>query len=114
MYVIIILLIDMTENVDRIVDTTVAKADNVKVQTADALEEAARKLRQADVSVSGENIKAILNDIDYRTNQMKAEIGRKVEPIEVFITDHPFASVMLAVGMGFMIGSMVSRVAWRD
>lgn len=107
-------MIDMTEKVDRIVDTTVAKADNVKVQTADALEEAARKLREADMSVSGENVKAILNDIDARTNRLKSEIGRKVEPIEVFITDHPFASIMLAVGMGFMIGSLASKITVRD
>jgi ElaB/YqjD/DUF883 family membrane-anchored ribosome-binding protein len=100
----------MAEKVERIVDTTVARADNLKVQTADALEEAARKLREADVSFRGDEVKAIIGDIEARTKALGAEVGRRVEPMETFITDHPFTSVFIAVGLGFLIGSLASRV----
>jgi ElaB/YqjD/DUF883 family membrane-anchored ribosome-binding protein len=99
----------MAENVERIVNTTVAKADSLKVSTADALEEAARKLREADVSGRGEDVKAALHDAEARIGQLKADVEKKVEPIEDFIVDHPFASVLIAVGVGFMIGSLISR-----
>lgn len=104
----------MAENVNRMVDTTVAKADNMKVQTADALEEAARKLREADLSIKGDEVKAMLSDAEARINDLKADIGKKVEPVENFIVDHPFASIMIAVGVGFMVGSLASRMHARD
>jgi ElaB/YqjD/DUF883 family membrane-anchored ribosome-binding protein len=96
------------------VDTTVAKADHVKVQTADALEEAARKLRESDISLKGDEVKAILGDVEARIDQLKAGVEKKVEPVENFIVDHPFASVLIAVGVGFMVGSLVSRMNSRD
>lgn len=102
----------MAEQVDRLVDTTVAKAVNVKVQTADAIEEAARKLRQANLEGRGEDVKALVNDIESRAAQLKAEVDRQVEPVETFIVEHPLASVMIAVGVGFMIGSLMT--ARRD
>jgi ElaB/YqjD/DUF883 family membrane-anchored ribosome-binding protein len=108
------MLIVMAENVNRMVDTTVAKADNMKVQTADALEEAARKLREADLSIKGDEVKAMLSDAEARINDLKADIGKKVEPVENFIVDHPFASIMIAVGVGFMVGSLASRMHARD
>ena len=99
----------MAEQVERIVDTTVAKAENVKVQTADALEEAARKLREASLESKGQEVKNILGDIEARTNQLKAEVDRTVAPVENFIVEHPLASVMIAVGVGFMVGSLMTR-----
>ena len=96
------------------VDTTVAKADHMKVQTADALEEAARKLREADLSLKGDEVKAILSDVEARVDQLKADVEKKVEPVENFIVDHPFASVLIAAGVGFMIGSLLSRMNSRD
>ena len=102
-------MIDMAEKVERIVDTTVARAENVKVQTADALEDAVRRLREADLESRGEDVKAILNDIEARTDQLKAEVDKKVEPFESFIVEHPFASIMIAVGVGFMAGSLLAR-----
>lgn len=108
------MLIAMVENVNRMVDTTVAKADNMKVQTADALEELVRKLRDADLSVKGDEVKAMLNDAEARLNALSAEIGRKVEPAEEFIVEHPFTSVLIAAGVGFMIGSMLSMMRPRD
>jgi ElaB/YqjD/DUF883 family membrane-anchored ribosome-binding protein len=96
------------------VDTSVAKADHMKVQTADALEEAARKLRDADLSLKGDEVKAILSDVEARVDQLKADVEKKVEPVENFIVDHPFASVLIAAGVGFMIGSLISRMNSRD
>lgn len=99
----------MAEKVEHIVDTTVAKAENVKVQTADALEEAARKLRETSLESRGQDVKAILSDIETRTMQLKAEVDRKVEPVESFIVEHPLASVMIALGLGFVVGSLMTR-----
>ena len=104
----------MAENVNRMVDTTVAKADHMKVQTADALEEVVRKLREADLSLKGDDVKAMLNEAEARICELKADIGKKVEPVENFIVDHPFASIMIAVGVGFMVGSLASRMHARD
>jgi ElaB/YqjD/DUF883 family membrane-anchored ribosome-binding protein len=96
------------------VDTTVAKADHVKVQTADALEEAARKLREADISLKGDEVKAMLSDVEAHIDQLKADVEKKVEPVENFIVDHPFASILIAAGVGFMVGSLISRMNSRD
>ncbi|HUL62408.1 MAG TPA: hypothetical protein VLT35_05040 [Methanocella sp.] len=96
------------------VDTTVGKADSMKVQTADALAELARKLREADLSGKGDDIKAALTDAEARLNAMSKEIGEKVEPAETFIIEHPFTSVLIAAGVGFMIGSMMSMMRPRD
>lgn len=104
----------MAEKVERMVDTTVAKADSFKVQTADALEETARKLREADLSLKGDEVKAMLNDAEARISMLRGDIEKKVEPMETFIVDHPFASVMIAVGLGFMVGSLVASIRPRD
>jgi ElaB/YqjD/DUF883 family membrane-anchored ribosome-binding protein len=108
------MLIVMAENVNRMVDTGVAKADHMKVQTADVLEEAARKLRDADLSLKGDEVKAMLNEAEARIDMLKADIGKKVEPVENFIVEHPFASVMIAIGVGFMVGSLASRMHAHD
>jgi ElaB/YqjD/DUF883 family membrane-anchored ribosome-binding protein len=108
------MLIVMAENVNRMVDTTVAKADHVKVQTADSLEELARKLREADLSLKGDEVKAMLNDAEARICELKEDIGRKIEPVETFIVEHPLASIMIAAGLGFVVGSFASRMHARD
>lgn len=99
----------VAQTAEHFVDTTVAKAGNVKSQTADALAEAARKLKDVDIQTRGEDLKAIIDDIEARTAQLKAEVDRKVEPVETFIVEHPLASVMIAVGIGFMVGSLMTR-----
>ncbi|MGA9140565.1 MAG: hypothetical protein WBZ29_10090 [Methanocella sp.] len=104
----------MAEKVEKMVDTTVAKADSFKVQTADVLEETARKLREADLSVKGEDVKAMLNDAEARIGMLKADVEKKVEPVETFIVEHPFASVMIAMGAGFVIGSLIASLRPRD
>ena len=104
----------MAEKVERMVDTTVASADSLKVQTADALEEAARKLREADLSAKADDVKAILSDAESRISQMRADISQSVEPVQAFITEHPLASVMIAAGVGFMAGSLAGRMHGRE
>ena len=95
------------ETTDRMVKKGVADADHMKIQTAEALEEAARKLRSADLSAKGEDVKHILHDVEDSVNQFQAEIGvkyqkieadyhKRVEPVEHVITDHPIPSVLIA------------------
>lgn len=91
------------------VDTTFGSAEKVKVQTADALEEAARKLREMSMTAKGEDIKAVLNDTGDRIDQLKAEMGEKVQPVQDFVTEHPFMSIAIAVGAGLLIGALVVR-----
>jgi ElaB/YqjD/DUF883 family membrane-anchored ribosome-binding protein len=109
------------ESADRMVNTGVAGADQMKIQTAEALEDAARKLRSADLSSKGEDVKYILHDVEDRVNQLKAEMGAKyqkieadyhktVEPVEHVIIDHPIPSVLIAAGIGALIGMLLFKV----
>ena len=52
------------ETTDRMADKGIAGADQMKIQTAEDLGEAARKLRNADLSVKDEDIKYNLNDVE--------------------------------------------------
>ena len=108
------------EAVNRIVNEKVASADILKVQTADALEEAARKLRSADISTHGEDLKHILYGVEAKVNQFKKEAGIKydemevnfhknMEPVETMITDHPIPSVLVAMGVGFLAGMLIRK-----
>jgi ElaB/YqjD/DUF883 family membrane-anchored ribosome-binding protein len=109
------------ETTDRMVKTGVAGADQMKIQTAEALEEAARKLRSADLSSKGEDVKDILHDVEDSVNQLKAEMGvkyqkieadyhKRVEPVEHIIIDHPIPSVLIAAGIGALIGMLLFKV----
>jgi len=95
--------------VERAVDTTFGGAEKVKVQAADTLEEAARKLREMSITAKGEDVKAVLHDTGVRIDELKAEVSKKVEPVEDFITEHPFVSIALAAGVGLLIGSLLAR-----
>lgn len=108
------------EAVNRIVNEKVASADILKVQTADALEEAARKLRSADISTHGEDLKHILYGVEAKVNQFKKEAGikydemevdfhKKMEPVETMITDHPIPAVLVAIGVGFLAGMLIRK-----
>lgn len=90
----------------------------MKIQTAEALEEAARRLRSADISTHGEDVKNILHDVEARMNQFKAEAGvkyheleadyhEKMEPVETMISDHPIPAVLIAMGVGFLVGMLI-------
>jgi ElaB/YqjD/DUF883 family membrane-anchored ribosome-binding protein len=94
--------------------------DQIKTQTADALEEAARKLRNAEISVSSEEIQNILHGVQDKMDLFKEEIGAKyheveeeyykqVEPVEQIICDHPIPAVLVAMGFGFLFGMLISR-----
>jgi ElaB/YqjD/DUF883 family membrane-anchored ribosome-binding protein len=102
------------------VDTGVASAEHLKLQTAEALEEAARKLRSADVSAKGEDVKHILHDVEGRVHRFKAAVGagyekidadyhKRVEPVETIIAQHPVPSVLIAVGVGVLIGMLIFK-----
>jgi ElaB/YqjD/DUF883 family membrane-anchored ribosome-binding protein len=108
------------ETADRLVNAGVASADHLKIQAAEALEEAARKLRSADVSAKGEEVRHILHDVEARVNQFKAEVGAeyqkiegdyhtRVEPVEHIIIHHPIPSVLIAAGIGVLIGMLIFK-----
>lgn len=92
----------------------------MKLQTADALEEAARRLRNADISLNNEDIQNILSGVHDRVDQFSQEIGARyqemeeeyhhqVEPIENIICEHPIPAVLVAIGFGFLFGMLISR-----
>ncbi|MGA2913763.1 MAG: hypothetical protein ABSE07_09640 [Methanoregula sp.] len=108
------------DTIDRMVNKTVAGADTMKLKTADALEEAARKLRSADMSVHGDEVKHVLHDAEERIHQFKEEAGvkyhemeaeyhKKVEPVETIISDHPIPAVLVAMGVGFLFGMLICK-----
>jgi len=108
------------ESFDRMVNKTVSGADHMKTQTADALEEAAKKLRSADMSTRGDDVKKALHDAEERIHQFKEDVGvkyhemedeyhKQMEPVETIISDHPIPAVMVALGIGFLFGMLISR-----
>jgi ElaB/YqjD/DUF883 family membrane-anchored ribosome-binding protein len=105
---------------EKMKDSTIVKTDHLKVQTADALEEAARKLRNVDISEKVDDVRKILQDVESRMNRFRDEAGiefekieaeyhKKVEPVENIITAHPIPSVLIAAGIGVLIGALISR-----
>lgn len=105
---------------DRMVNAGVAGADQLKIQTAEALEDAARKLRETDVASRGKDVKDILHDVEYRVNKFKTECGveydrieegyhQSVEPVENIIIDHPLPSILVATGIGVLIGMLIFK-----
>lgn len=105
---------------DSMVNAGVAGADRMKIQTAGALEDAARKLREANMASHGEDIKKILLDVEDRVNQFKEAAGveyrkiedsynQTVEPVENIIMDHPIPAVLIATGMGVLLGMLLCR-----
>jgi len=108
------------ETANRMVKEGVAGAEHLKIQTADALEDAARKLRETDMSAKGEDIRHILQDVEVRVNQFRADVGagyhrmeadyhKRVEPVEHIIIDHPIPSVLIAAGIGVLIGMLLFK-----
>lgn len=108
------------ETADKMVTAGIARADSYKIQTAEALEEAARKLRNADVSAKGDDVRNILSNVETRVNQLKTEVGegyarveadyhKRVEPVEHIIIDHPIPAVLIAAGIGVLIGMLIFK-----
>jgi ElaB/YqjD/DUF883 family membrane-anchored ribosome-binding protein len=105
---------------EKIKDTMNPTTDHLKSQTAEALEEAARKLRNVNVSEKTDEVKKILLDVETRMNhfreeagveleKIEAEIHKKVEPVENVIIAHPIPAVLIAAGIGVLIGALISR-----
>lgn len=103
--------------------TTVSGAEKIRLQTAEALEDAARKLRSADMAQSSEDVQNILHTVQDRMDHLREEIGaryheieveyhKQVEPVENTIRDHPIPAVLVALGVGFLFGMLVSK--YRD
>jgi len=101
----------------------ISGANQLKLQTADALEEAARRLRTADMSMNDDEVQNILHGIHDKVEHVKEELGtryhemeadyhKKVEPVEHIICDHPIPSVLVAVGVGVLLGMLISK--FRD
>jgi ElaB/YqjD/DUF883 family membrane-anchored ribosome-binding protein len=105
---------------DRMVNTGVAGADHMKIQTAEVLEDAARRLRDTDRASRGEDVKEILHDVEYRVTRFRKECGaeydrietgyhQRVEPVEHIIIDHPIPAVLVATGIGLLVGMVIFR-----
>jgi ElaB/YqjD/DUF883 family membrane-anchored ribosome-binding protein len=108
------------DSFERMADKGFAGADNLKLQTADALEEAARRLRNAEISVNNEDLQDILHGVQDEMDHFRKELGTRyheveagyreqVEPVENMICDHPIPAVLVAVGFGFLLGMLISR-----
>jgi ElaB/YqjD/DUF883 family membrane-anchored ribosome-binding protein len=98
----------LEQNVEQLVDTTFGGAEKAKIQAADAFEEASRRLRGMSMTGKGDEVKALLNELDAKTGELKSQVEKKVEPVEDFIHEHPFMTVAIAVGAGFLIGSLLA------
>jgi ElaB/YqjD/DUF883 family membrane-anchored ribosome-binding protein len=106
------------EIADQFINSRVADVDHVKNQTAEALEEAARNLRNTNVSSKGEDIKHILHRMESQVDQLKVHFGedyRRIERdyhkdtkfIEQVIISHPVPSILIASGIGLLIGMAI-------
>jgi len=114
----------MTENMaEQMPGKNSSGANQLKLQTADALEEAARRLRSADVSMNDEEVRNILHGIHDKVEHVKEEFGtryheleidyhQRVEPVENIICDHPIPAVLVALGVGVLCGMLISK--FRD
>jgi len=109
--------------IEQMANKGISGVDHMKLQTADALEDAARKLRNADLLTRSEDVKDILHDAETRIGQFKAEVGvkyaemeagyhKKMEPVETVISDHPIPAVLVAAGLGFLAGMVICK--FRD
>lgn len=114
----------MTEDmVEQMPGKNISGANQLKLQTAEALEEAARKLRSADMSINDDEVQNILHGIHDKVEHVKEELGtkyhemeadyhKKVEPVEHIICEHPIPAVLVAVGVGVLLGMLISK--FRD
>ncbi len=105
---------------EKVIETTTKKADEVKAQAAAALEEAARRLRESGIEAKGEEVRRILQEVEERVNRLGQELGadiervetevrQRVEPVEGMIARHPLPAVMVAAGIGFLLGALLFK-----
>jgi len=103
----------MVGKIEEIVDRTVEKAESVKARTADTLSDASQKVRETDLDARGAEIKHFVSEADARTAHLREDLVQRVEPVEAFVKEHPFTSVLIAAGaaagIGFLLGTLLSR-----
>lgn len=113
----------MPEDTIERMSSKVSGADHLKLQTAEALEEAARRLRNADMSMNNDDIQNILHGVQDKVENFKEELGAKyqemeieyhkrAEPVENIICEHPIPAVLVALGVGVLVGMLISK--FRD
>lgn len=114
----------MTEEmVEQMPGKNITGANQLKLQTADALEEAARRLRSADMTMNDDEVQNILHSVHDKVEYVKEELGtkyhemeieyhKKAEPVENLICEHPIPSVLVALGVGVLFGMLISK--FRD
>jgi ElaB/YqjD/DUF883 family membrane-anchored ribosome-binding protein len=113
----------MSEDTIERMSNKISGADHLKLQTAEALEEAARRLRSADISVNDDDVQDILHGVQDKVDHFKEELGtryqemeieyhKQVEPVENIICDHPIPAVLVALGVGVLFGMLISK--FRD
>jgi ElaB/YqjD/DUF883 family membrane-anchored ribosome-binding protein len=111
----------LNETADQLVNAGVVDVNMLKVQAAAALEEAARNLRKTDVSEKGEDVKLILHNIENWVNQLKGVVNsdlhkvgsdyhKSAEPVEHIIIDHPIPSILMATGVGVLMGMLLGKI----
>jgi ElaB/YqjD/DUF883 family membrane-anchored ribosome-binding protein len=98
----------LEQHIEQLVDTSFAGAEKAKLQAADAFEDASIRLRGIRITNKGDEVKALLNDLDVKTGELKSMVEKKVEPVGDFIQEHPFMTVAVAVGAGVVIGSILA------
>jgi ElaB/YqjD/DUF883 family membrane-anchored ribosome-binding protein len=98
----------LEQHIEQLVDTSFAGAEKAKLQAADAFEDASIRLRGISITNKGDEVKALLNDLDAKTGELKSMVEKKVEPVGDFIHEHPFMTVAVAVGAGLVIGSILA------
>ncbi|MDH7594277.1 MAG: hypothetical protein QHG99_08015 [Methanomicrobiales archaeon] len=110
----------MVEKMEKIIEETSMKADQLKKQTAEALEEAAKRLRESGLSLKTEDVKRIIRDVEERMSMLREEVGTgiqkmeseyhaRAEPVEKIIAGHPIPAVLVAAGLGFLLGALIFK-----
>ncbi len=109
-----------TETSDNTGIAGITSSDRYKIQTAEVLEEAARRLRSSDISANRDDVRHLLRDVESRVNQLKTDVNagyekieadyhKKVEPVEQIIKEHPIPAVLIAAGIGVLIGMLLFK-----
>ncbi|MEI8330092.1 MAG: DUF883 C-terminal domain-containing protein [Methanomicrobiales archaeon] len=95
-------------------------SDRDMIQTAEALEEAAHRLRSANISANCNDVNSLLNDVKLQVLRIKREVSngygkdetdyqKKIEPVEQVIITHPIPSILIAAGIGVLIGMLLFK-----
>ncbi len=93
---------------------------DLKNRSTETLEEEIAKLREDVVSIAA-TLKHIASDaaniavdaakdkFEKASSEAKAAAGNSKAAVEKTVVDHPFTTVLIALGLGFLIGTWVRR-----